>query len=47
MIKSKRSRGVYTRKQANGETALYFGYKNIKGNLTYQKVGLKSQGITE
>jgi len=47
MTKSKRFKGVYTRKQKDGDTALYFSYKNTKGNLTYKKVGLKSEGITE
>jgi len=47
MVKSKRFNGVYLRKQVNGDTTLYFSYKNVKGNVTYQKVGLKSQGVTE
>lgn len=47
MTKSKRFKGVYTRKLDDRDTAIYFSYKNIKGNGTYQKVGLKSQGVTE
>ena len=47
MVKSKRFKGVYVRKQKDGDISIYFSYKNAKGNLTYQKVGMKSQGVTE
>lgn len=47
MIKSKKYTGVYSRKKADGDITYYFVYKNIDRKPTYQKVGLKSQGITE
>ncbi|MGE0737933.1 tyrosine-type recombinase/integrase [Sulfurimonas sp.] len=47
MVKSKRFKGIYLRKQVDGDIALYFTYKNDKGNVSYKKVGLRSQGITE
>lgn len=47
LIKSKKFKGVYLRKREDGDIAIYFTYYNSKGNSTYQKVGLKSQGVTE
>ena len=47
LIKSKKYTGVYHRKSKNGETTFYFTFKNEDGKTKHQKVGTKSQGITE
>jgi len=45
MVKSKRFKGVYVRKQKDGDISIYFSYKNAKGNLTYQKVDINLGGL--
>jgi len=47
MIKSKKYRGVYHRKDKTNETTYYFTYQNESNKTQYQKVGTKSQGVTE
>lgn len=46
-IKSKKYTGVYHRKSKNNEITFYFTYKNEDGKTKHQKVGTKSQGVTE
>ena len=47
LIKSKKFVGVYYRNNKNGTTTYYFTYKDEMRKQTFQKVGEKSQGITE
>lgn len=47
LVKSKRYKGVYRRKSLDGETTYYYTYKDEENKIHYQKVGTKSQGITE
>ena len=47
MIKSKKYKGVYHRKDKNKETTYYFTYQNELKKTQYQKVGTKSEGINE
>lgn len=46
-IKSKKYKGVYHRKSKDNEITYYFTYQNEDGKTQYQKIGTKSQGITE
>ena len=47
LVKSKRYKGVYRRKSLDGELTYYYTYKDEENKIHYQKVGTKSQGITE
>lgn len=46
-IKSKKYKGVYHRKGVKGEITYYYTYQNEESKTQYQKVGTKSQGISE
>lgn len=46
LTKSKKYTGVYFRQKDNGDVVYYFTYKDER-QTKYQKVGMKSQGITE
>lgn len=47
MIKSKKFQGVYHRAKMNGDITYYFLYRDEDNKSKFQKVGLKSSGITE
>ena len=47
MIKSKKYKGIYHRKAKDGEVTYYFTYQNEMKKTQYQKVGMKSEGVTE
>jgi len=47
MTKSKKYQGVYHRKAKDGEVTYYFTYQNDMKKTQYQKVGTKSEGVTE
>ncbi|MDD2369507.1 MAG: site-specific integrase [Sulfuricurvum sp.] len=47
MIKSKKYKGVYHRQRKDGDVTYYFTYQNEDNKTQFQKVGLKSSGITE
>lgn len=47
MIKSKKYKGVYHRKDKNNEVTYYFTFQNELKKTQYQKVGTKSEGVTE
>ena len=47
MTKSKKYQGVYHRKAKDGEVTYYFTYQNEMKKTQYQKVGTKSEGVTE
>lgn len=46
LTRSKKYTGIYFRQKENGDVAYYFTYKDDR-QTKYQKVGMKSHGITE
>ena len=47
MVKSKKFNGIYHRTSKDGEVTYYFTYQDEDKKTKFQKVGAKSQGITE
>lgn len=47
LVKSKRYKGVYSRKSVDGDISYYYTFKDEDNKIHYKKVGTKSQGVDE